>query len=97
MDIVNIPQPLRPQVGAFFVETPSSELPLEILASNVQELKDLCQNLDPYNPLSETDKEILKKYHIYDFFDPFTLTNKLILALEDALEEWHRRTQTPLD
>ncbi len=73
------------------------KLELHLLEQKIADLKNLCLTIDPYSPLNDQDKELLNRYQIYDFYDPFMLTNKLILALEDALEEWHQRTNTPLE
>lgn len=84
-------------VAAPFLIDKKGEAYLQTLEQRIQELRQLCQDIDPYSPLSDEEEKLLAKHHIYSCFDPFVLTNKLILALEDALEEWHRLTNTPLD
>lgn len=96
MEIVNSFNQSQSVSPAVLLKTQGPANPFD-LEAKVNELRKLCQEIDPYSPLSEDDIKLLAKYHIYDCFDPFALTNKLILALEDALEEWHRSTNTPLD
>jgi len=57
------------------------------LEVKIAELKDLCQNLDPYSPLSEKAKSKLLGHGINEFDNPFTITNKLLLLLEDSISE----------
>ena len=53
----------------------------------IKELKHFCDHLDPYKELSNVEISILKKYHIYPPYDPFIITNKLLMEMEDAIEE----------
>jgi hypothetical protein len=57
------------------------------LEAKISELKDLCQNLDPYSPLSEITKSKLIKYGVEELDNPFAITNKLLLLLEDSISE----------
>lgn len=59
----------------------------KVLNDQIRELKNLCQALDPFLPIEAGHQEILKKYQITEFDDPFKLTNRLILLLENAIEE----------
>lgn len=69
------------------------ELSLSELNARAELLKELCLNLDPYNPLSEEDKAELNELGFQEVDDPFRLTNALILSMEDTLEEIQQRTK----
>lgn len=53
----------------------------------IKELKHFCDHLDPYKELNSVEISFLKKYRIYPPYDPFIITNKLLMELEDAIEE----------
>ena len=53
----------------------------------IKELKSLCDKLDPYSGATEEQKVVLSKYHILPDTDPFTMTNQLLVLMEDALGE----------
>ena len=63
---------------------------ISLLKRRISLLNTICNELNPYNPVPEKIKSILVKFQIITFDDPFMLTNKLILLLEDSLEELHR-------
>ncbi len=50
-------------------------------------LKELCQDLDPYSPLTDLTKSKLQAFGIKDLENPFTITNQLLLLLENAISE----------
>ncbi|MCK5882511.1 MAG: hypothetical protein KAG61_02390 [Bacteriovoracaceae bacterium] len=67
------------------------------LEAKIADLKFICDNLNPYGEIDSTLKDRLNTHQIYDFYDPFTITNKLLVSLEDSIEELHRLKDIPLD
>ncbi len=65
------------------------EARVSFLEEQIAELEDICQHVDPAKPLSEELKERLAKFQITEYFDPFIITNKLVVLLEDYIEELH--------
>jgi hypothetical protein len=63
------------------------------LNEKVEKLKFITDQLDPYKPLPEVMRLALKEFHLDHEKDPFALTNKLIILLEDALNELHELKQ----
>lgn len=59
----------------------------KFLQKQINELQKLCDELDPYSEICAEHKKVLNKYGIADLNDPFSLTNRLILMLEDSIEE----------
>ena len=59
------------------------------LKSRISQLNNLCHDINPYAPLPNHIQEELRKFEIVEVEDPFSLTNKLILLLEDSIEELH--------
>ena len=59
----------------------------EKLENKIKELKQFCDRFDPYKELNSVDISFLKKYHIHPPYDPFMLTNKLLMELENTIEE----------
>jgi len=57
------------------------------LENKIKDLKQFCDRIDPYKELNSVEISFLKKYHIYPPYDPFMLTNKLLLELENTIEE----------
>lgn len=68
---------------------PSKQKQVERLESLIEKLNFICSNLDPYNPIPSTMREMIKELDIVKIDDPFTLTNQLVVLLEDAVEELH--------
>ncbi|MBT3586150.1 MAG: hypothetical protein HN509_14685 [Halobacteriovoraceae bacterium] len=66
------------------------EIKIKHLAIKIKKLNKLCNQLDPYLPIPEDTQAELREFHITDFFDPFTITNKLLVLLEDSIEELHK-------
>jgi hypothetical protein len=58
-----------------------------ILNDKIDRLKVICNELNPYLPISEDMKNQLLEFGIEDFSDPFKITNTLIFALENYMEE----------
>lgn len=69
------------------------QLPLEEQILNLKKrislLNNICNELNPYKPICNDLKDKLNKFHIIDFEDPFIITNKLLVLLEDSIEELH--------
>lgn len=61
----------------------------KIMAQRAAQLKEICDQLDPYQPLSPAMQQQLQQFGINDFSDPFQITNQLLLLLEDTLTELH--------
>ncbi|TNF03765.1 MAG: hypothetical protein EP326_02050 [Deltaproteobacteria bacterium] len=55
----------------------------------IETLNQICSNLDPYQPIAPAMKQSIEKLNIVVTDDPFTLTNQLVVLLEDAVEELH--------
>lgn len=64
-----------------------NQLDISQLKSRAQLLRELCENLDPYSPLTREERNLLESLGVYDYEDPFQLTNELIMRMEDTLEE----------
>ena len=77
--------------------TPLKNLTLFELKDRVKTLKHFCLSLDPYSPLNKEEKQRLSNLGLKnnELNDPFALTNTLILSIEDAIDEIHRRERTP--
>ena len=60
------------------------------LEAQIAELEDICQHIDPAVELTAQMKERLERFHITDYYDPFMITNKLVVLLEDSIEEWQK-------
>lgn len=56
----------------------------------IESLKELCNKLDPYKPISADLKNELAQFQITEYCDPFVITNKLLLLLEDSIEELYK-------
>ncbi len=68
-----------------------NQLDISQLKSRAQTLRRLCEDLDPYSPLTHKEKELLESLGVFDYNDPFQLTNELIMRMEDTLEEILKR------
>jgi hypothetical protein len=60
-----------------------------------QQLSKLCDELDPYLPLSDEIKQKLESFGITEFMDPFTITNKLLVLLDEVNNELKDSEQRP--
>lgn len=52
----------------------------------LEELQNFCQTFNPYEELSLESKLRLQEYGVQDFSNPFEVTNKLLLLLENNLQ-----------
>ncbi|MCO4793323.1 MAG: hypothetical protein KC493_06420 [Bacteriovoracaceae bacterium] len=59
------------------------------LEEQIEKLNFICSNLDPFAPISEELKQLVKSFNIVELDDPFVLTKQLVVLLEDAVEELH--------
>lgn len=73
--------------------TNSAQLRLDELELKILELKSLADQMNPYEPLPLSIQEKLEKWGIPLSPDPFKLTNKLLLTMEDAIEQRSRLRQ----
>ena len=60
---------------------------IQELSNVIEELNTLCRDLDPYQPIDTKTQEQLKRYGVFEIDNPFVITNKLVLILENAVEE----------
>ena len=65
----------------------TQEIRQKKLEQKIKDLKQFCDRFDPYKELNSVEISFLKKYHIHPPYDPFMLTNKLLMELEDTIEE----------
>lgn len=59
------------------------------LENRIRVLGEICNNLNPYLPITEEFKLSLKDFNIMEFNDPFKITNALLILLEDTIDELH--------
>ncbi len=71
-------------------QMPHHQAHLGKLQGRIEVLRSLCQEIDPYAPLNSEVREQLEELGIDAGEDPFALTNRLILMMENALEEFHK-------
>ena len=57
------------------------------LERKINSLKEFCQEFDPYQEITSEHKEFLNNHEIFQFDDPFFITNKLLLLTENLIEE----------
>lgn len=69
------------------------QLNISQLKSRAAKLQKLCEEFDPYAPMSMEEHLILQSLGLKeeDYEDPFALTNRLIMQMEDTLEEIMKR------
>lgn len=60
----------------------------EFLQEKIKILNKLCHEIDPYKTISSKHQIILAEFGIANFEDPFEVTNRLVVALEDSIEEF---------
>ncbi|MBK23164.1 MAG: hypothetical protein CME70_04085 [Halobacteriovorax sp.] len=60
---------------------------LNMLEKRVKKLERLCQEVDPFIPLSEELKNELSLFGIINWRDPDHLTKQIILMFEDSVKE----------
>ena len=82
--------PISPQVKAKSQGYSPQEGQLSLLKNRAKILRGLCHRIDPFREISHEDRELLAELGDFDYRDPFSLTNRLILMTEDTLEEIRR-------
>ena len=63
------------------------EVRIKQCEAKISDLKHFCDHFDPYKELSGKDISFLKKYEILAPYDPFIITNKLLMLMENTIEE----------
>lgn len=66
------------------------QVQIKMLEDKIANLRKICDEINPYEPLNISMQERLLEVDIHDFSDPFKITNALIKNLEDAMEELNR-------
>ena len=67
----------------------SRENKISLLKQEVGLLRDLCDKINPFEELSDEEKNILSELGISDYSDPYRVTNQLISRTEDTIEKLH--------
>lgn len=69
----------------------SSEIQEKVLdlETRIKKLGDICNELNPYQPVDAEFKLRLREFNIMEFEDPFKITNALLMLLEDSIDELH--------
>lgn len=62
---------------------------IQYLEARVKKLGDICNELNPYQPVCDEFKIRLREFNIIDATDPFHVTNALLRLLEDSINELH--------
>ena len=62
---------------------------IQYLENRIKKLGDICNDLNPYLPVTEDFKLSLREFNIMEFSDPFKITNALLILLEDTIDELH--------
>ena len=57
------------------------------LEKKIERLKYICDHLDPYTKKDADINERLEEFQLQNIEDPFELTNKLLLMMENTIEE----------
>lgn len=66
-----------------------NEEKIQYLEDRIKKLGDICNELNPYLPITPDFKMKLREFNIIDASDPFQVTNALLRLLEDAINELH--------
>ena len=73
-----------------------SLIDLNILERRVKKLEKLCQEVDPFIPLTEELKIELSMFGIENWRDPDHLTKQIILMFEDSVKELRDLKETSI-
>ena len=76
-----------PNEATHTTEEPVSFISLQILEKRVKKLEKLCQEVDPFTPLSDELINELAMVGIEKWRDPDHLTKQIILMFEDSVNE----------
>lgn len=66
-----------------------TQLKVNQLEERIKKLSAICNELNPYQPVDKEFQLRLKEFNIYEFEDPFKITNSLLMLLEDTIDELH--------
>ncbi len=58
-----------------------------ILEKKLEDLKMLCQELNPFAKISVEMRNRLRSFNLHEIDDPFLLTNHMIMLTEDTIEK----------
>ena len=64
------------------------------ILKKIENLQYLCRNFDPYQneKVNRKTKKLLKEFNLTEYADnPFTITNQLLLLLDQAETELHNQ------
>jgi hypothetical protein len=62
---------------------------IQKLEERIKKLSAICNELNPYQPVGKEFQQRLKEFNIYEYEDPFKITNALLILLEDTIDELH--------
>ena len=62
---------------------------IDYLEARIKLLGDICTEINPYEAIPDELKMKLLDFNILDLNDPFKVTNKLLMLLEDTIDELH--------
>tara|TARA_R110002072_G_scaffold64203_2_gene159212 strand:- start:51252 stop:51593 length:342 start_codon:yes stop_codon:yes gene_type:complete len=68
-----------------------NQLSQEQLVNRVQALKEICDTINPYLPLTDEAVKKLESFNIEISSDPFHLTNQLLALVDNSVEELEKR------
>lgn len=68
---------------------PGDQEKIQHLENRIKKLGDICNELNPYLPVSPEFKMRLREFNIQEATDPFHVTNALLRLLEDTINELH--------
>ena len=71
----------------------SRENEISLLKYQINTLRELCNKIDPFQEISEEDKNTLSQFGISDYSNPYQVTNELIAKTEDKIEKLHHLKQ----
>jgi hypothetical protein len=82
--------PLYPLTETIPLGRPDQLLKIHFLEERIQKLNDICNELNPYSPITPEFKKRLREFNIIEASDPFLVTNALLRLLEDTINELHQ-------
>jgi len=62
---------------------------IDYLEARIKLLGDICTEINPYEAIPDELKMKLLDFNILDLDDPFKVTNRLLMLLEDTIDELH--------
>lgn len=68
---------------------PGDQEKIQSLENRIKKLGEICNELNPYLPVSPEFKMRLREFNIQEATDPFQVTNALLRLLEDSINELH--------